>query len=94
MELMGPQGFFHAIGISFALISILAFVRSTQREATAIDGQGDFMPLTPTPTSVSFNPNLELKEIEAAAGVSKVEIQTSFEELVGELNSESESEKN
>jgi MFS family permease len=94
MELMGPQGFFHAIGISFALISILAFVRSTQREATAIEGQGDFMPLTPTPTSLSINPSLELEEIEAASGVSKVEVQTSFEELVDELNSESASEKN
>ena len=94
MELMGSQGFFHAIGISFALVSIFAVIRSTQREATAIEGLGDFKPLAPAPASVSLNTNLELEEIEAASGASKVEIQTSFEELVYELNSESESEKN
>lgn len=93
MAWLGPQGFFLALGISFALVSIFAVIRSKQREATAIEDLGEFKPLAPMPANVTINPILELEEIEAASSVSKVEIRTSFEELVQELNSESSGDK-
>ena len=88
MAWLGSQGFFLGIGISFALVSIFAVIRSKQREATAIEDLGEFKPLAPAPASISINQILELEEIEGASTVSKVEIQTSFEELVQELNSD------
>tara|TARA_Y100001934_G_scaffold269611_1_gene353308 strand:- start:2251 stop:2868 length:618 start_codon:yes stop_codon:yes gene_type:complete len=89
MAWLGPQGFFLALGISFALVSIFAVIRSKQREATAIEDLGEFKPLAPVPVNVSINPILEIEEIEVASSATKADIQTSFEELVKELNSES-----
>ena len=48
--------------------------------------QGAFVVLAPTPISVVFNPDVELEEIEAATEVDATTVQTSFDELVDELN--------
>ena len=42
--------------------------------------------MAPSPISPALNPDIELEEIEAAAGEDKESIISSFEELVDELS--------
>ncbi len=93
MEMFGPQAFFYSIAMSLGLVAIYAMWRTTQREAVAQEDLGDFVIMAPTPTSVSFNPEVELEEIEAATEADAEEIQASFEELVEELSSSEEEDE-
>ena len=85
MDIFGAQAFFHAIGISMALICLFALWRSTQREAIASDDTSDFVIMAPTPMSAALNPEFELEEIATAGEADAGEIQESFEELVQDL---------
>ena len=86
MEKFGPQGFYHVIGTVFWVILGVALWRSTQREALSIEDTDNFVPMAPSPISPALNPDVELEEIEAAAGEDKESIISSFEELVDELS--------
>ncbi len=92
MDLIGAQAFFQISGISLALVCIFAIWRSTQRDAMSREDQGDFVPMSPTPISAAFNPDLDLEEIEAAADVDKQTVVASFEELVDDLSSSDETD--
>ena len=86
MEKFGPQGFYQVIGTVFGVILVVALWRSTQREALSIEDTDNFVPMAPSPISPALNPDVELEEIEAAAGEDKESIISSFEELVDELS--------
>jgi len=87
MEYLGTEAFFFSISLSLGLIAVYSLWRSTQREAMAQKDMGDFVVMAPTPISASFNPDVELDEIEAASEVDAEAVQASFEELAEELNS-------
>lgn len=86
MEQLGSLAFFYSIAVSLGLVAIFGLWRSTRREAMAQKDQGAFVVMAPTPISVGFNPDVELEEIEAATEVDAATVQTSFDELVDELN--------
>ena len=86
MEQLGSLAFFYSIAVSLGLVAIFGLWRSTRREAVAQEDQGAFVVMAPTPISVGFNPDVELEEIEAATEVDAATVQTSFDELVDELN--------
>jgi MFS family permease len=92
MEFFGPQGFYQVIGGAFLLICTFALWRSTQREAMAREDQGDFVAMAPSPISAAFNADVELEDIEAASDVDKEGVIASFEELVEDLSTDTESE--
>jgi MFS family permease len=91
MDYLGIQAFFYSIALSLGLVGVYGMWRATQRAAMAQEDLGDFVAMAPTPMSVSFNAEVELEEIEAAAEIDADEVQASFEELVDEL-SEGDSE--
>jgi MFS family permease len=92
MDLIGPQAFFQISGAALALVCVFAIWRSTQRQAMSREEQGDFVPMAPSPISAAFNPDLELEEIEAATEIDKETVAASFEELVEDLSTETETE--
>mgnify|MGYP003987967677 FL=1 len=71
--------------MSLGIVAVYGLWRSTRRDAMAQEDQGDFVIMAPTPMSASFNPDVDLEEIEAAAEVDAQEVQASFEELAEEL---------
>ena len=85
MEFLGANAFFHAIGVSMALICLFALWRSTRRAAITGAEAGDFVIMAPTPMSAVLNPDFDLEEIAAASEAEPEEIQESFEELVQDL---------
>jgi hypothetical protein len=85
MDKFGSQAFFHAIGISMALICLFAIWRSTQRSAIASEDTSDFVIMAPTPMSAALNPEFELEEIVTASETGADAVQESFEELVHDL---------
>jgi MFS family permease len=85
MDYFGPVAFYYCIAISLALVALYGVWRSTRRDAMSQEDQGDFVIMAPTPMSASFNPDVDLEEIEAAAEVDAQEVQASFEELAEEL---------
>jgi len=90
IDIFGPQAFFQINGAALALICVFALWRSTQRQAIALEDQGDFVAMAPTPISAALNPDFELEDIEAAASADKETVQASFAELAEDLNSEDE----
>lgn len=85
MDIFGPQAFYGSIGMMLCSVAIFAGWRSTQRSDILAEGRGDFVVMAASPLSASLNPDVELKEIEEAAGNDADDIQTSFEELVNDL---------
>ncbi len=85
METFGSQAFFHAIGISMALIGLFAIWRTTQRSALASGDTSDFVIMAPTPMSAALNPEFELEEIVTASETDAEAVQESFEALVHDL---------
>ena len=90
MDILGPQAFYGSIGVMLSSVAAFALWRSTQRLDAVIEEQGDFVIMAASPLSASFNPDVELAEIEAAADEEIEDIQSSFEELVNELENPDE----
>lgn len=90
MEQYGPQAFYYSIALSLGLVATYAMWRTTQRVAVAQEDLGEFVVMAPTPTSIGFNPEVDLEEIEAATEFDAEEIQASFEELAEELSNPDE----
>jgi len=78
--------FYYSIAVFLGLVAFYGLWRSTRREAMAREDQGDFVVMAPTPISASFNPDVDLDEIEAAMEVDAEAVQASFEELADELS--------
>ena len=87
MDLLGPQAFYGSVGVMLSSVTVFAIWRSTQRVDVAIEQQSEFVVMAASPLSASLNPELALAEIEAAADEEIDNIQSSFEELVNELES-------
>ncbi len=85
MDIFGPQAFYGSIGTMLSSVVIFAGWRLTQRSDILAEGRGDFVVMTASPLSASLNPDVELNEIEVAAGKDAEDIQLSFEELVSDL---------
>lgn len=90
MDAIGPQAFYGCIGIMLSSVASFALWRSTQRAEIVLEEQGDFVVMAASPLSASLNPDIELAELEAAAGEETEDIQSSFEELVNELENPEE----
>ena len=86
IDLLGPSGFFQINALVLGSIGIFALWRATQREAISGETVGDFTIIAPTPIGASLNPELNLKEIEAAGNIDIVEIEASLKDLVEGLN--------
>lgn len=92
MDLFGPPAFYGSIAAMLSSVAAFALYRSTRRSDVEIEEQGDFVVMAASPLSVSLNHDVELAEIEAAAVTEQEEIQSSFDELVSELEGAEESE--
>ncbi|MCP4339912.1 MAG: MFS transporter [Desulfobulbaceae bacterium] len=90
MDIFGPQAFYGSIGIMLGSVAIFTLWRSTQRADVEIAEQGDFVVMATSPLSVSLNLDVNLAEMEAAAELDAEEIQSSFEELVNDLDNPDE----
>jgi len=90
MDRFGPQAFYHTNGIALSMVCVYAIWRATRREAISTEEAGDFVVMTPTPMSAVMNPDLELKEIEAAYDADIEEVHAEFDELASELSSDDE----
>ena len=67
-------------------VAVFALWRSTQRTEVVAEEQGDFVVMAATnPLSASLNPDVDLAGMEAAADEDAEIIQSSFEELVNDL---------
>lgn len=88
MEKLGPQAFYGSLGVMLTSVAVFALWRSTQRTEIEIAEQGDFVVMaTTSPLTASLNPDVNLGQIEAAAEEEAGDIQSSFEELVVDLES-------
>lgn len=88
MDMFGPQAFYGSLGGMLSSVAVFAIWHSTQRTEIEIKEQGDFVVMaTTSPLTASLNPNVDLVEIEAAADIDAEDIQSSFEELVKDLES-------
>ncbi|WP_163339884.1 MFS transporter [Desulfopila sp. IMCC35008] len=86
MDIVGPQAFYGSIGIMLSSVACFAVWRSTQRVDIGIEEQGDFVVMaTTSPFTAALNPDVELVDIEAAAEENADDIQSSFVELVNDL---------
>lgn len=85
MDSLGPQAFYGSIGLMLSSVAVFALWRTTQRVEAIIEEPGDFVVMAASPLSASLNPDVELAELEAAADEEIEDIQSSFEELVTEL---------
>jgi MFS family permease len=80
--------FYYSIATFLAFVALYGLWRSARRDALAREDQGDFVLMAPTPISASFNPDVDLEEIEAATEIDAREVQESFEDLAEELAEE------
>lgn len=88
METFGPQAFYGSLGVMLSSIAVFAIWRSTQRTEIEMTEQGGFVVMaTTSPLTAFLNPDVDLAEIEAAADEKTEDIQSSFEELVMDLES-------
>ncbi len=78
--------FYYSIAVFLGIVAFYGLWRSTRRVAMAREDQGDFVVMAPTPISASFNPDVDLDQIEAAMEVDAEAVHASFEELADELS--------
>lgn len=91
MDIFGPQAFYGSLGVMLSSVAVFALWRATQRVDAVIEEPGDFVVMAASPLSASLNPDVGLAEIEAAAEEEIEDIQSSFEELVNDLENPQES---
>ena len=88
MDIFGPQAFYGSLTGMLSIVAVFSMWRSTRRTDIEIEEQGDFVVMaTTSPMTASFNPDVNLGEIEAAAESDTEEIQSSIEELIDDLES-------
>lgn len=88
MEILGPHAFYGSLGMMLCSVAVFALWRSTQRTEIEIEEQGEFVVMaTTSPLTASLNPDVDLAELEAATDEETEDIQSSFEELVNDLES-------
>lgn len=85
MDIFGLNAFYGSIAAMLAFIFFFSLWRSGQRTELAAEAAGEFMVMTPSPLTASLNPDVSLKEIEAAANQETDAIHASFDELAIEL---------
>jgi MFS family permease len=91
MDIFGPQAFYGSIGVMLSSVAVFAIWRSTQRVEVGAEEQGDFVVMaTTSPLTASLNPDIEMEELEVATGEDTEVIQSSFEELVNDLENPDE----
>lgn len=86
MDIFGTQAFYGCIAAMLASISAFALWRATHRTEAAVREAGDFVAMVASPLTASLNPDVALNEIEEAANKDAEVIQSSFEELVNDLD--------
>ena len=86
MEIFGAQAFYGSLGGMLIIVSGFSMWRYNQRADIETDEQGEFVVMVASPLTVSLNADVELAEIEAAGEENAEDIQTSFEELVSDLD--------
>lgn len=89
MDAFGLKAFYGSIAIMLTSIFIFSLWRTAKRPEVPVEETGDFVAMHPTPLSASLNPDVDLNEIEAAANIEPESIQSSFDELVNDLEKES-----
>jgi hypothetical protein len=88
MDIFGPQAFYGSLGGMLSTVAVFAIWRSTKRSQPETAEQGDFVVMaTTSPLTASLNPDVALVEIAAAADIDAADIQSSFLELVYDLES-------
>lgn len=85
MDAFGSKAFYGSIAIMLASIFIFSLWRKTKRPEAGVEEAGDFVVMHPSPLAASLNPDVTLTQIETAAQEEAETIQSSFEELVDEL---------
>ena len=85
MDIFGPHAFYGSISLMLSSVTVFTLWRSTQRAPIETEEQGDFVVMATSPLSVSLNPDVDLAEMEAATDEDAEDIQSSFEELVKDL---------
>lgn len=85
MDLQGPHGFYQINAVALGLVGLFALWRATQRGAVELGEQGDFVAMAPSPISAATTPELDLEELHTAAETPPGDIQTSFDELIEDL---------
>jgi MFS family permease len=88
MDILGPQAFYGSLSAMLSTVAVFAIWRSTKRSQPETAEQGDFVVMaTTSPLTASLNPDVALVEIAAAADIDAADIQSSFLELVYDLES-------
>ncbi len=85
MDVFGSNAFYGSIAIMLASIFLFSLWRKTKRPDSLAEETGDFVVMPPSPLTVSLNPDVTLTEIGEAAKEEAETIQSSFDELVDEL---------
>jgi MFS family permease len=88
MDLFGSNAFYGSIAAMMGSILVFALWRTVRRTEVVSKEAGDFVAMPPSPLTASLNPDLDLEELEAAAGEKRNRINESFEELVSGLESQ------
>ncbi len=86
MELYGPDSFYGTITITLIFFAFFTFWRLTRQTRLEKEEQSNFVMMTASPLSASLTPDVELKDIEAAVKEEPEAIQSSFEELIKEVD--------
>lgn len=85
MDVFGSNAFYGSIAMMLASICVFSLWRKTKRPEAGVEEAGDFIVMHPSPLAASLNPDVTLDEIETATQEEAETIQSSFEELVDEL---------
>lgn len=86
MDLFGVQAFYGSLCAMLFSLAVFAFWRSFQRAKFEAEEQGNFVIMaTTSPLTASLKPDVELEVIEAAGDLDTEDIQSSFDELVNDL---------
>jgi MFS family permease len=93
MDIFGPQAFYASLGCMLTTMGLFALYRFSQHPEIESEEQGEFVVMVASPMTASLNPDVELADIEAAAGEDADDILSSFEDLVSDLKEAEEAEE-
>lgn len=88
MDLFGSSAFYGSIAIMLASIFVFSLWRVARRPEVAVEEAGDFVAMPPSPLTASLNPDVTLDDIEVAVAKEPEQIQSSFDKLVDNLESQ------
>ncbi len=81
MDYFGPQAFYGSLGGMLSIVAVFALYVYVRRASALPEKRGDFVVMTSTPLTAALNPDIAMKELEAAIEESAEDINTSIEEL-------------